>query len=309
MAMVAVHDDMFTDDVIADPCKVLDRDIHIIEPPDLWQRYIDAEFRAQAPYSLTEDAGDLRVASTGDASRRRQGHDSAHTQERWRPFEERGWTSKAQLDAIDTEGIDVAVNYPSRGLFALTVPDMEPRFAAARARAYNNRLYDFCQENPDRLLGAGMIAPFAVEDAMTGTRRGVFLRPNEVNGRNWHDLSYAPRLRVAFLEGNCSWLPFLLWRLDDHWERQGDGDATELTMAPSVYSRRQCFAAVACDETPVKSVIDARGDDRLVFSTDFPHGEAKFPRAVESFLQLPILEDSKRKSLWDNCATYYGLTT
>ena len=368
--------------------KVLDSDIHIIEPADLWQRYIDAEFRDQAPYGLTEDAGDLRLAFDGtpwgrvagaaDAGRRRQGHDYAHNQERWRPFQERGWTSKVQLEAMDTEGIDVAVIYPSRGLFALTIPDMEPRFAAAMARAYNNWLFDFCQENPNRLLGAGMISPFAVQDAVAETRRcvqelgfrGVFLRPNEVNGRNWHDSYYEPlwsileelevplgfhegagsqlrqvgeqfttnpmlkhvychpveqmlavgsfcgsgilerhpRLRVAFLEGNCSWLPFLLWRLDEHWERQGDVYAPELTMAPSAYFKRQCFASVECDEVPVKYVIDWLGDDRLVFSTDFPHGDSKFPRAVESFLQLPISEDSKRKILWDNCAAYYGLT-
>ena len=50
------------------------------------------------------------------------------------------------------------------------------------------------------------------------------------------------------------------------------------------------------------------GDDRLVFSIGFPHGDSQFPRAVESFLQLPISEDSKRKILWDNCAAYYGLT-
>jgi uncharacterized protein len=181
--------------------KVLDSDIHIIEPPDLWQRYIDAEFRDRAPYGLTEDAGDLRLAFDGkpwgrvagaaDASRRRQGRDYARNQERWRPFQERGWTAKVQLEAMDMEGIDVAVIYPSRGLFALTIPDMESRFATAMARAYNNWLYDFCQENPNRLLGAGMISPFDVQDAVAETRRcvqelgfrGVFLRPNEVNGR------------------------------------------------------------------------------------------------------------------------------
>lgn len=27
-----------------------------------------------------------------------------------------------------------------------------------------------------------------------------------------------PRLRVAFLEGNCSWVPWLLWRLNEHYE-------------------------------------------------------------------------------------------
>ena len=64
---------------------------------------------------------------------------------------------------MDIEGIDVAVVYPSRGLFALTIPDLEPRLAAAMARAYNDWLHEFCQENPERLLGAGMISPFDVE--------------------------------------------------------------------------------------------------------------------------------------------------
>jgi uncharacterized protein len=369
--------------------KVLDSDIHIIEPPDLWPRYIDPAFRDRAPLGVTEFAADLRLAYNGqpwgrvtfdaEANRRRQGHDFARNQERWRPFEERGWTSKVQLEAMDMEGIDVAVIYPSRGLFALTIPDMDPRLAAAMARAYNNWLHEFCQENPDRLIGAGMISPFDVQDAVAETRRcvkelgfrGVFLRPNEVMGRNWHDPYYEPlwtaleelevplgfhegagsqlrqvgeqfganimlkhvychpveqmlaagsfcgggilerhpNLRVAFLEGNCSWVPFLLWRLDEHWERQGDVYAPELKMAPSEYFKRQCFASVECDEEPVKYVIDWLGDDRLVFSTDFPHGDSKFPRAVESFLTLPISEESKRKILWENCAAYYGLPT
>jgi len=200
-----------------------------------------------------------------------------------------------QLEAMDTEGIDVAVIYPSRGLFALTIPDMEPRFAAAMARAYNNWLYDFCQESPNRLLKHGYCHPVEQMLAVGSFCGGVILERH-------------PRWRVAFLEGNCSWLPFLLWRLDEHWERQGDVYTTDLTMAPSAYFKRQCFASVECDEEPIKYVIDWRGDDRQVFSTDFPHGDSKFPRAVESFLQLPISEDSKRKILWDNCAAYYGLT-
>src|SRR6266850_4323752 len=45
--------------------KVLDSDIHIIEPPDLWPRYIDPAFRDRAPIGLTEDEGDLRLAHAG----------------------------------------------------------------------------------------------------------------------------------------------------------------------------------------------------------------------------------------------------
>ena len=40
---------------------------------------------------------------------------------------------------------------------------------------------------------------------------------------------------------------------------------------------------------------------------DFPHDDSKSPRAVESFLRLPISEQSKKKILWGNCAAYYGL--
>src|SRR6059036_4357020 len=47
--------------------KVLDSDIHIIEPPDLWHRYADPAFRDRVPHGLTEDAGDLRLALDGKA--------------------------------------------------------------------------------------------------------------------------------------------------------------------------------------------------------------------------------------------------
>jgi hypothetical protein len=83
-----------------------------------------------------------------NANRRRQGHDFVRNQERWRPFEERGWTAKVQLEAMDREGIDIAVIYPSRGLFALTIPNMDPRLAATMARAYNTWLYEFAGRTP-----------------------------------------------------------------------------------------------------------------------------------------------------------------
>ena len=278
--------------------------------------------------------------------------------DRYKPYEGRGWTGEVELDAMDVEGIDAAVIYPSRGLFALTIPGMDSRLAAAMARAYNDWLYEFCQVDTSRLMAAGMTSAFDIEDAVSEARRcvaelgfkGIFLRPNMVNGHNWHDPYYEPlwstleelevplgfheggspllgavgqqfganrmlqhvfshpggqmvaavsmcgggvlerhpNLRVAFLEGNCSWLPFLMWRLDEHWERWRDVYGRELKMAPSDYFKRQCFASVEPDETPAKYVIDYMGNDRLVFSTDFPHGDSRFPDSVEYFLKLPI---------------------
>jgi len=368
--------------------KVMDSDMHVIEPPDLWQRYIAPEFKEQGPRGLTETVADLFMAGPDGKPwgmdpiawqdvERRSGHDFERNQVRFKPYEEAGWTGEVQLGAMDEEGIDVAVIYPSRGLYALTIPDMDPRLAAAVARAYNDWLYEFCTPDRSRLLGAGMLSPFDIEDAVSESHRcvqelgfkGLFLRPNEVNNRNWHDPYYEPlwsaleemkapmgfhegvdaalhqvgeqfvdngmlrhlfshpveqmlaaasfcgggilerhpNLRAAFLEGNCSWLPFLLWRMDEHWERTGDVHAPELKVAPSEYWKRQCFASAEADEEPVKYVIDYMGNGGLVFSTDFPHPDSKFPASVERFLKLDITDDDKEMILWDNCAAYYGI--
>ena len=368
--------------------KVLDSDMHCMEPADLWERYIDDAYKPCAPRGLQEYIADLRIVINGktmprhSSLRPRYRHGEADPfatrRERFKGAAERGWDGVSQLEAMDTEGIDVAVVYPSRGLFAQALDDLDPAFAAAIARAYNNWLHDYCRPDPTRLLGAGMISPYDVRDAVEEARRAVeelgcraiFVRPNPVQGRNWHDpyfeplwdtleqlnvplgfhegfgpylpqvgdrfgadlqmghtachpmemmlavismigggvLERHPNLRVAFLEGNCSWVPFLLWRLDEHYEVTFQRPDSQLTMKPSAYFKRQCFVSVEADEDFVKQVIDYMGDDTIVFSTDWPHGDSKYPHAVASFMRLPISDASKRKILWDNCARYYQIT-
>lgn len=369
--------------------KVLDSDMHLMEPVDLWQRYIDSPFKDRAPLGLTSvNVRDLRMAHadgrlwglppTHGQRNANQGHNFRKNQSIYRSYAERGWTAEVQLEAMDIEGIDVAVLYPTRGLQVLSEPDMEPKLAAALARAYNNWLYDFCEKSPDRLLGAGMISPFDLDEAVTELKRcakelgfrAIFMRANIMNGRNWYDEYYEPlwaaledfgipigfhessssaarqigdhfepnfmlrravaqpmeqmvglvsvcsggvlarhpKLRVAFLEANCTWLPWLLWRLDEGWEREGDVWAKDLSRKPSDYFKNQCFVSVEPDEAGVRYVIDYVGADRLVFSTDYPHGDSKFPEAVQSFLQLDIRDEDKRKILWDNCAEFYKVS-
>jgi predicted TIM-barrel fold metal-dependent hydrolase len=366
--------------------KVFDSDMHIMEPPDLWQRYIAPEFRSIAPRGRTSDnVRDLGlIFPEGEPNGRRasgtphRGRNYERNQEIYRDHARRGWTSEVQLEAMDVEGIDIAVLFPSRALSVLTYPERERRFAAAIAKAYNDWLFDFCQADTTRLFGAGMISIYEVGDAVEEAHRvvedlgfrAVFLRSNIVNGKNWHDPYYEPlwnslekldipigfheasgsrgrqsaehfepnfglrriyaqpfeqmlglgsflcggilerhpRLKVAFLEANCSWAPWLLWRMDEGYEREADVFMPELTMAPSEYFKRQCFVSAEPDEVPARYLIDYLGADQIVFSTDYPHGDAKYPRAVESFLELALSDEEKRKILWDNCARFYSIS-
>ena len=375
--------------------RVADSDLHVMEPADLWQRYMDPRWAHAAPIGLSEMVRDMRVRvknhtmlrtgrvrpSAGGVTAWSKQQDNVYAKS-----EARGWDSVSQLEAMDDEGLDVAVMFPSRGLFVLgldTVGQMgadglEGDYAAAIARAYNDWLFDFCKEDPTRLYGAGLLAPHDPALAVDEVRRCVeelgfktmMLHPGCVDRRPWHDPAYDqiwaecerlgipisfhgggqtylkpdysmeifdklmmwhvfnqplgimtvltsftsggviqrhPDLRVALLEGNCGWAPWFLQRLDEHWEWVGAMDAPDLEKAPSEYFRSNCFLGVEADEDTVKYYVDWFGDDNLVFSTDYPHGDSKFPDAVKAFLKLPLSDESKQKILWDNWVRLYQI--
>lgn len=381
-------------------CVVADSDLHVMEPPDLWQQWIDPAFRHAAPVGLSELKRDMRVRVKnrvllrGGAVRPQRPAPEGGQRSGWRrehedvfaASEARGWDARSQLDAMDAEGLDLAVLFPSRGLFVLGLDSvammgndgLEPDFAAAIARAYNDWLHDFCSLAPERMLGAAMVAPHDVAAAAREARRcveeygfkAVFLSPGCIDRRPWHDPVYDPlwaeieglgvplafhgggqnyltpdfslqvfdklmmwhtfsqplgimatavslcsggvlerfpRLRVALLEGNCAWAPWLFHRLDEHYEWVGWYEAKDLTMKPSEYFRRSCFLSVESDEEPARQYVEWFGDENLVFSTDYPHGDSKYPHAVESFRKLPISEESQRRIVGENWSRLYGV--
>jgi len=118
-----------------------------------------------------------------------------------------------------------------------------------------------------------------------------------------------PGLRVAFLESGCGWLPYWLWRMDEHWEQcRGIAGEPDLPLAPSEYFRRQCWISCEPDEPYIGRVLDLIGEDRLLFASDYPHPDHKWPATVDSMLAMPIPDAAKRKVLWDNPAALYGLS-
>ena len=80
-----------------------------------------------------------------------------------------------------------------------------------------------------------------------------------------------------------------------------------LRIKPSEYFQRQGYAALEVDEDFVSHVVDVVGDLRLLTTSDFPHSDAKYPLAMDSFMDLPLTQESKQRILWDNPARLYGL--
>jgi predicted TIM-barrel fold metal-dependent hydrolase len=118
-----------------------------------------------------------------------------------------------------------------------------------------------------------------------------------------------PGLRVAFLESGCGWLPYWLWRMDEHWEKT-DGVEGEpvLPLRPSDYFRRQCWISCEPDEPYLPQVVDLIGADRVLFASDYPHPDHKWPETVERIRAAPLADSVKRRILWDNPAAFYRVT-
>jgi uncharacterized protein len=118
-----------------------------------------------------------------------------------------------------------------------------------------------------------------------------------------------PRLKFAFLEAGCGWLPYWLWRLDElEYSNLGWEVRENVRMKPSEYFRRQCFISIEPDEPYVKDIIKYIGEDNILFGSDFPHMD-HHPDIMDEIVALEksLSREIVQKILWDNPMRYYGM--
>lgn len=118
-----------------------------------------------------------------------------------------------------------------------------------------------------------------------------------------------PRLRLAFLEAGCGWLPYWLWRLDEEFRNLAWEVGEHVRLAPSEYFRRQCFVAVDPSEPGLAHLVRQIGADNVVFGSDYPHMDHQ-PDALEKLVALEgeLTREVMQKILWDNPCRLYGMT-
>ncbi|HEX3842080.1 MAG TPA: amidohydrolase family protein [Acidimicrobiales bacterium] len=361
--------------------RVIDADGHVFEPSDLWVKGMPEELRARAPRPAPGGPPFLLVDDVEIPPRRLfpskvKTPISEDEGERFGTAQADQFGPASQIEAMDLEGIDASVLFPSHGLVITGVDGVDPIITTAASRAYNDWLADFCLQGPGRLFGSAMIDPRDVAGAVAEARRAieelgfvsVYLRPNPVNGLMWHDPAYEPLwsaleeldapvcfhegggvllpqvgtdrfdrhsfwhvathpmeqqlamvsvlmggvaerhpgLRFGFMECGAGWLPYWMWRMDEHVEGEPH-DFTDLTLTPSEYVERQCFVSIDTDEEPGVATIGHLEAARVVWGSDYPHHDSKFPNAFKTLSGLPGLgEDQLRSVVEDAPLALFG---
>ena len=183
---------------------LIDADGHVLEPPDVWERYIEPRYRARAirvrrgvdGRDVLEIDGRPRAADDArDARRlRRHGEDARRAGRGiavWPLRRERaggGHRPGGALALLDRDGITHALLYPSLGLQWEAEID-DPAYAAAHCQAYNRWIEEFCAGSGGRLvpiahlsLGDPAVAAAELRRAVRNGARGAFVLPFTLSG-------------------------------------------------------------------------------------------------------------------------------
>jgi predicted TIM-barrel fold metal-dependent hydrolase len=123
-----------------------------------------------------------------------------------------------------------------------------------------------------------------------------------VYGRVWNRF---PKLKMAFLEASCGWVPYLLERLDRHSDGSGARLGSDTVRNHPIY-----FHAELDDGPTLPMAADVIGDDRLIYASDFPHEAVDdITEGLHGFLERDDLSHTtKERILRDNIKVLYGLT-
>ncbi|MBI3796602.1 MAG: amidohydrolase [Deltaproteobacteria bacterium] len=121
-----------------------------------------------------------------------------------------------------------------------------------------------------------------------------------------------PKLRWALLEAGVGWVPYFIERFDDKYKPMleifGEKGKT-LEKLPSEYARsEQLFFSCDPDEAALPLAVEVLGEERIIYASDYPHHDAKFPNSVRIIWEHPKLSESaKQKILGENALRLYKL--
>lgn len=92
-------------------------------------------------------------------------------------------------------------------------------------------------------------------------------------------------------------LPYFAWRIDGRYAAAGDPDRPPLKKKPSDYFRSNLIITTTglCQDSALQCALAEMGDDRVLFSVDYPYEDAK--QAAEWIEGTPLTDEAQREKL------------
>jgi len=191
----------------------IDADGHILEPPDVWEKYIEPKHRDRAiRLRPNQDGLEVLEIAGGPAKYMKPGQlglfGAMGSRETPEPHPDRTYVNQApfgsmdpkeRIARMDQEGLEKAIVYPSIGLVWEAEDIGDPELEAAYARAYNRWVEDFCRDSAGRLIPIAHISmgdPYEaareLERAVRSGAKGAFFVPFTPTNKSHAHPDYDP---------------------------------------------------------------------------------------------------------------------
>ena len=189
--------------------RIISSDSHVCEPTAAYAQ-IDPKYRDNRPvlinheglgpsFQIPDFAMPIPLMLINAAGR--EPKDIQNFKLKLEDLEAGGWDSAERLLAQDRDGIGAEVIYPSIGMVLCLHRDID--FKVACFEAYNRWLAEFCERDPQRLIGIGQAAVRTIEDGIRELQaikalglRGVML-PGEAHVEDYDHACYDPFWQAA----------------------------------------------------------------------------------------------------------------
>jgi uncharacterized protein len=120
-----------------------------------------------------------------------------------------------------------------------------------------------------------------------------------------------PNLKMVSVESGIGWVPFMLEAMDYELEENAPEWFHKLQKLPSEYFRDNWYATFWFEtgRGDLQHLIDAVGEDNVLFETDFPHPTCLHPDPLEMVREKvgSLRPETQRKLMGDNAARLYRL--
>jgi len=120
-----------------------------------------------------------------------------------------------------------------------------------------------------------------------------------------------PNLKMVSVESGIGWVPFMLEAMDYELEENAPKWFDKLRKRPSEYFRDNWYATFWFEtgRGDLQHLIDAVGEDNVMFETDFPHPTCLHPDPVGAMRErtASLRPETTRKVMGENAAKLYRI--
>ena len=120
-----------------------------------------------------------------------------------------------------------------------------------------------------------------------------------------------PDLKMVSVESGIGWVPFMLEAMDYELEENAPEWFHRLQKLPSEYFRDNWYATFWFEtgRGDLQHLIDAVGEDNIMFETDFPHPTCLHPNPLEMVREkiTSLRPETQRKVMGENAVRLYKL--